>query len=102
MRTWDAATGAELHCFRAHVYRVITVAYSPDGQPIASGSLDKTVRICLTTSLWQTACLAPAAAGGVTSLAWHRAARATRPVLDTYFPAGSCRNPHCALRGGRL
>jgi WD40 repeat protein len=49
VRVWDAATGKELLTLQGHAKRVTSVAFSPDGQRLASGSGDQTVRI------WDTA-----------------------------------------------
>jgi WD40 repeat protein len=42
---WDAESGQELRSLRGHERIVTSVAYSPDGQRIVSGSWDKTVRV---------------------------------------------------------
>ena len=42
-RVWDAASGAELLTVR-HTNLVKSVAFSPDGTRLATGSCDKTVR----------------------------------------------------------
>lgn len=45
IRIWDATSGANLACMRGHQDCVMSVAYSPDGQWIVSGSWDRTVRV---------------------------------------------------------
>ena len=45
MKIWDSATGKELFALKGHAGWVWSVAFSPDGQRLASGSVDQTVRI---------------------------------------------------------
>ena len=42
---YDAQTGQELDLFVGHTDRVLSVSFSPDGQTLASGSWDETVRL---------------------------------------------------------
>ena len=45
MRLWDAASGALIREFKGHSFSVSSVAFSPDGQRVLSGSTDKSVRL---------------------------------------------------------
>jgi WD40 repeat protein len=45
VRLWDVANGKQIRCFTGHTDRVMSVAYSPDGQFALSGSIDGTVRL---------------------------------------------------------
>lgn len=45
MRLWDIRTGQLLEKFVGHSSSVYAVAFSPDGESLASGSLDKTLRL---------------------------------------------------------
>jgi WD40 repeat protein len=49
IRIWDVKTGREMNPMPTHADRIASIACSPDGQIIASGSNDKTIR------LWQRA-----------------------------------------------
>jgi len=42
---WDAATGAVLQTLKVHSTWVSSVAFSPNGKQLASGSGDSTVRL---------------------------------------------------------
>ena len=45
MKIWDSATGKELFALKGHAGMVTSVAFSPDGQRLASASWDQTVKI---------------------------------------------------------
>jgi len=48
-RVWDAVSGRELLTFKGHKDEVRSVAFSPDGQRVVTGSADGTAK------LWETA-----------------------------------------------
>jgi WD40 repeat protein len=46
IQVWDASTGLEmLPALQGHDAAILSVAFSPDGSKIVSGSLDKTIRV---------------------------------------------------------
>ncbi|KAF8155552.1 mycorrhiza-induced NACHT/WD-repeat protein [Crassisporium funariophilum] len=45
VRVWDASTGADLRVLNGHTEGVNSVAFSPDGTLIVSGSWDRSVRV---------------------------------------------------------
>ena len=49
MRVWDASNGGHVYIYRGHFNAqlgfITSVAWSPDGTRIASGSYDKTVQV---------------------------------------------------------
>jgi COMPASS component SWD3 len=44
LKVWDTATGRLIHTFEGHLAGISTLAWTPDGQWIATGSDDKTIR----------------------------------------------------------
>ncbi|KIM86312.1 hypothetical protein PILCRDRAFT_39554, partial [Piloderma croceum F 1598] len=44
VRIWDVATGGLLECLRGHRDSVYSIAFTPDGKGLISGSLDKTLK----------------------------------------------------------
>ena len=42
---WDATSGEELKSLAGQTSRVLSVAFSPDGSRVVSGSFDRTVRV---------------------------------------------------------
>jgi len=44
-QVWDAANGGHVYTYHGHSLPIWTVAWSPDGTRIASGSSDKTVQV---------------------------------------------------------
>src|SRR5262249_33843254 len=47
LRLWDTTTAKELATLRGHTYAVMTLAFSPDGKSLASGSAapDSSIRL---------------------------------------------------------
>ena len=45
IKLWDAATGKEIQTLTGHTSYVRSVAFSPDGKTIASGSWDQTIKL---------------------------------------------------------
>ena len=45
MKVWDATSGQETLTLKGHTSLGESVAFSPDGKRIASGSTDKTVKV---------------------------------------------------------
>jgi len=45
LKVWDTATGRQILTLRGHSGEVTSVAFSPDGKRIVSGSRDSTLKV---------------------------------------------------------
>ena len=51
MKVWDSHTGKLVRSFRGHTGLVSSLAFSPDGRRLVSGSRDHTVKVWDVTQL---------------------------------------------------
>jgi WD40 repeat protein len=45
VKLWDVASREEIRSLPAHTNSIYTVAFSPDGMTLATGSMDQTVKL---------------------------------------------------------
>lgn len=69
VRIWHVETGTEIYTLNGHTQRINALAYSPDGQYLATGGDDQTVRIWRPNA-GEFACLLVGHTAPVTSLSW--------------------------------
>ena len=90
MRLWDTERGACVHTLRKHDKKVYTIAFSPDGDYLASGSLGGQLHI------WSARATARALL--------ERSGRKLRPSLSyslppsLALPPGRCGTARCSSR----
>ena len=61
---WDVATGQHKENLTGHTGNVNSVAFSPDGQTLASGSSDNTIRLWKLTSPGTPSAVQPSVSAG--------------------------------------
>ena len=73
VRVWDVATGDDydpLHILQGHTSNVSSVAWSPDGSHLASGSSDETVKVWEVATRTCVRSIPTKSDGPVASVAW--------------------------------
>jgi eukaryotic-like serine/threonine-protein kinase len=87
VRLWNATTGREIATLHGHSFRCANVAYRPDGQSLASASLDGTVRVWDVRSI---------------TLASALSGYSEQVVFVAFHPAGRLLAAGCADKGVHL
>ena len=92
---WDAATGTVKHTLSGHIRQVVSVALSPDGRHLATGTHDRAVGVWEVATGTSVRVMGPIDCFVVTSVAWG-------PPGNLLFASTNETVYLCNARGGEV